>query len=84
MSEVFGSYEAVLGRPYDHEFDPAVVQWKRHASNTKHTYNTGTATQKVDDLNIDFALLGNPSSQDLVHTTYTGIHSNAILKSYLS
>lgn len=64
VSDVVGPHEAAHSRLYDHEPEPTMVPWKRYASDTEHTHVAGPATQKVDDLDIDFALLGDPNADE--------------------
>jgi hypothetical protein len=57
--------EAMHDRRYDHEAEPKVVQWSHHASDRKPDRVAGAATQRVDYLDVNFALLGDPSADDL-------------------
>jgi hypothetical protein len=41
-----------------------VLQWKRYASDKRRDHTARAATSRADDLDIDFALLGDPKADE--------------------
>jgi hypothetical protein len=65
VSEVPRPDKAVHGRPYEHQAEPKVVQRSHHAADRKFDHVFEASTQRVDCSDIDLALLGASSADDL-------------------
>lgn len=64
VSEVPEPSKAVHNKRCNHDSESTVVQWKRYASDRRRDHSARAATPRADDLDIDFALLGDPKADE--------------------